>query len=126
MRSFGREASAAQNAAKKRGRYGRLIRVPSIQVRAVAGSRKSTRIGTSSSLVMSHPVSHGLSRMGDMRLSGFGSGWRMSAESDVEESFRGSLTNDQWPARPGQAKLASARRGLYQATTIGQLRVSSW
>jgi hypothetical protein len=33
-----------------------LIRVSSIQVRAVAGSRKSTRIGTSSSsLVMSHP-----------------------------------------------------------------------
>lgn len=34
-----------------------LIRVSSIQVRAVAGSRKSTRIGTSASvsLVMSHP-----------------------------------------------------------------------
>ena len=44
MRSFEREANAAQNAAKKRGRYGRLIRVSSIQVRAVAGSRKSTRI----------------------------------------------------------------------------------
>ena len=40
MRSRGRGASAAQNAAKKRGRYGRLIRVSSIQVRAVAGSRK--------------------------------------------------------------------------------------
>lgn len=48
------EPSEAQNAAKKRGRYGRLIRVSSIQVRAVAGSRKSTRIGiSSSSLVMS-------------------------------------------------------------------------
>src|SRR5687768_12222364 len=56
MRRFGREARAAQNAAKKRGRYGRLMRVSSIHVRAVAGSRKSTRIGTSSSsLVMSSP-----------------------------------------------------------------------
>ena len=44
--------AAAQNAAKKRGRYGRLIRVSSIHVRAVARSRKSTRMGTSSSLLV--------------------------------------------------------------------------
>src|SRR5258706_11379548 len=56
MRSLGRAASAAQNAAKKRGRYGRLIRVSSIHVRAVARSRKSTRIGSwSSSSLVTHP-----------------------------------------------------------------------
>src|SRR3569832_682438 len=51
MRSFGFAASALQNAAKNRGRWGRLIRVCSTPVCAVAGSRKSTRSGPTCSSI---------------------------------------------------------------------------